>query len=110
MARPKARRSIFGASGTNLQAIWKLARPPHSQPRDCPSALPTGRTLQDCLRAQDAGVATTVINHKDFADRPSFEQAINERLDEAGVELICLAGFMRLLTPTFVNHWDGPGD
>lgn len=97
---------LFSGRGTNLQAILEACQA-SSFPADIALALSNRPDAPGLLRAQDAGVATTVINHKDFADRPSFEQAINERLDEAGVELICLAGFMRLLTPTFVNHWDG---
>lgn len=46
-----------------------------------------------------------VINHKDFDSRPAFEAALNEALDAAETDLVCLAGFMRLLTDTFVDRW-----
>jgi phosphoribosylglycinamide formyltransferase-1 len=46
-----------------------------------------------------------VINHKDFDGREPFQDALHDALTSAGVELICLAGFMRLLTDSFVNRW-----
>jgi phosphoribosylglycinamide formyltransferase-1 len=56
-------------------------------------------------RARDAGLSTQVINHKDFTDRESFENALHAHLDASGARLICLAGFMRLLTGQFVEKW-----
>nr|WP_281378598.1 phosphoribosylglycinamide formyltransferase [Kaistia hirudinis] len=55
--------------------------------------------------AEDAGLATAVVDHKAYADRASFDAAVDARLREAGVEIVCLAGFMRLLTPPFVEAW-----
>ena len=54
-------------------------------------------------KAEDAGIPTRVVNHKDFADRPSFERALVDVLRRADVRLVCLAGFMRLLGPTFLD-------
>ena len=56
-------------------------------------------------RAARAGIAALVIPHRDFAAREDFEAVIDAALAEAGVELVCLAGFMRLLTEDFVNRW-----
>ncbi|MEE2997903.1 MAG: phosphoribosylglycinamide formyltransferase, partial [Pseudomonadota bacterium] len=56
-------------------------------------------------RAEKAGIATTTINHRQFDGREPFEDALQVELENAGVELICLAGFMRLLTKNFVDHW-----
>lgn len=58
-------------------------------------------------RAQAAGIPTAVVNHRDFADRESFERAVDAKLQAAGVELLCLAGFMRVLTAWFVSRWHG---
>ena len=55
--------------------------------------------------AAAAGVATEAIDHKGFADRDAFEAALDERLRAQGIELVCLAGFMRLLTAPFVTRW-----
>ena len=56
-------------------------------------------------RAIKAGIPTKTISHRDFVDRRDFEGAINIALLEAHIELVCLAGFMRLFTGSFVNEW-----
>jgi phosphoribosylglycinamide formyltransferase-1 len=56
-------------------------------------------------RAAKAGVATEVINHKDFDSREAFDDAMHARLEAEGVEFVCLAGFMRLLSAPFVERW-----
>lgn len=54
-------------------------------------------------KAQDAGIPTRVVNHKDYADRSAFDRALVDVLRQADVKLVCLAGFMRLLGPTFLD-------
>src|SRR5205085_1687260 len=56
-------------------------------------------------RARQAGVTATVIPHRDFSDRESFDAALDDALRRAGVELLCTAGFMRILTAWFVERW-----
>src|SRR5262249_53879238 len=56
-------------------------------------------------RAADAGIATQVIPHRDYASREAFDAALTAALETARVDLICLAGFMRLLTAGFVARW-----
>ncbi len=58
-------------------------------------------------RAAEKGKKTTLINHKDFASREAFEDALNAHLRQHDVDLVCLAGFMRLLTDGFVTKWAG---
>jgi phosphoribosylglycinamide formyltransferase 1 len=58
-------------------------------------------------RAEAAGVPTALVDHKAFPDRDSFEHALDGVLREAGAEIICLAGFMRVFTPAFVERWTG---
>jgi len=55
--------------------------------------------------ARRANIPTRTIDHRQFPDRASFDAAMTEALRAAGVELVCLAGFMRLLTPGFVATW-----
>ena len=57
--------------------------------------------------AAQRGIATTVIDHRAYADRAAFDAALARRLEIAGVELILLAGFMRVLTEGFVNRHQG---
>jgi phosphoribosylglycinamide formyltransferase-1 len=56
-------------------------------------------------KAAAAGIATAVVDHRAFQSRESFERAVVEVLDGHGVELVALAGFMRLLTPWFIERW-----
>lgn len=56
-------------------------------------------------RASAAGIETEVIDHREFADRAGFEDALDAALREAGVELVCLAGFMHLLGAEFLRRW-----
>lgn len=55
--------------------------------------------------ARAAGVPTAVVSHRDYADRPAFEEALHGVLVGSGAEVVCLAGFMRLLTDGFVSRW-----
>ncbi len=57
--------------------------------------------------AQTRGVSTAVVDHTDFADREAFEHAVDEALGAAGAQWVCLAGFMRVLTPWLVRRWEG---
>jgi phosphoribosylglycinamide formyltransferase 1 len=58
-------------------------------------------------RAKAAGIATKVIAHRDFASRELFDASMTNALHEANVELVCLAGFMRILSVPFVQAWHG---
>jgi len=58
-------------------------------------------------RARSAGVPVAVIDHKAFASREAFDAAIDRELQAASIGVVCLAGFMRLLTPGFVRTWAG---
>jgi len=57
--------------------------------------------------AQNAGIPTKVISHKTFASRETFDAAIDAALREAGVEIVCEAGFMRIHSEGFVRKWQG---
>src|SRR5262249_22086461 len=57
--------------------------------------------------AKAAGTKAIAIPHKDYANKAAFEEAVNAALRQAGVELICLAGFMRIVGPVLLNAWRG---
>ena len=57
--------------------------------------------------ARAHGIDTAVIDHRRFEDRESFEGALDKVLQDAKIDLICLAGFMRVLTPWFITRWQG---
>lgn len=59
-------------------------------------------------KAEAAGIPTATVDHRNFkGDRPAFEAALNEALDPHAPDILCLAGFMRILTPRFVTRWQG---
>jgi phosphoribosylglycinamide formyltransferase-1 len=60
------------------------------------------------VHARNAGIPTAVIEHRRFASRGEFEEALVARLVEAGASVICLAGFMRILSPYFLERAPGP--
>lgn len=66
------------------------------------SNIPTAAGLE---KAQDLGITAMAIDHKQFPSRQAFEIALDAVLLEAKIELVCCAGFMRVLTPWFVNRW-----
>lgn len=58
-------------------------------------------------RAANAGIATEVVDHTEFSDRDSFDASLMQKIDRYQPDLIILAGFMRILTPQFVQHYHG---
>ena len=95
---------LFSGRGSNMQT---LAR--HIAKADVPAELvltvtnrPDAGGLEIC---KAAGIACTVIDHKTFDSREAFDAKLDETLRAANIELICCAGFMRLLTADFVNGW-----
>jgi len=95
---------LISGRGSNLQALLDAAAGP-SFPAEVVLVLSNKAEAAGLDRARSAGVTADAISHKDFADREGFERALSERLERAGVELVCLAGFMRVLTPWFVDRW-----
>ena len=95
---------LFSGRGSNMQTLaHHLAK--QSVPATFVLALtnrPDAGGIEFC---QAQGVDCAVIDHKAFDTRAAFEVEMQKALDTARVDLICAAGFMRLLTPAFVTHW-----
>ncbi len=102
MARLKVGVLISGR-GSNLAALIAACAEP-AFPAEIALVLSNNPDAQGLRRAAGAGIPTAVIEHRG-ASRESFEQAIDAALRAAGAELVCLAGFMRLLTAAFVGRW-----
>ncbi len=103
MARLKVGVLISGR-GSNLQALIDACADP-AFPAEIVLVLSNKADAYGLERARQAGIPAAVVNHRDFADKPGFEAAMDDALNAAGVELVCLAGFMRLLTAGFVERW-----
>jgi len=97
---------LVSGNGTNLQAIinaWQK-----TQETALLSLVISNRPNAYALtRSAEAGIAHEVIDHTLFEDRASFDRALSHRLKEAGIDLIVLAGFMRILSDEFLNEWMG---
>ena len=105
MTGPKKRVAVLiSGRGSNLQAlIDACARP--GFPAEIGLVISNVAGVQGLERAERAGIPTRVIPHRDFAERARFDAAIDAALAEAGIELVCLAGFMRILGEPFVARW-----
>ena len=72
------------------------------------SFFPISPTPADSRVAQSKAIKTQTVDHKRFGkDRDAFERAVQSALDANKIDFVCLAGFMRLLTPAFVSQWHG---
>ena len=95
---------LISGRGSNMGALLNAA-----EAADFPAAitlvLSNRADAAGLAEAEKRGIETAVIDHRDFDDRPAFEARINQALGEAKIELVCLAGFMRLLTAEFVEAW-----
>ena len=96
---------LISGRGSNLQALIDACRDP-AYPAEIVDVISNVHGAGGLDHAEAAGISVSVVDHKDFTDRESFEAAINDVLSIHGAELVCLAGFMRLLSEGFVHHWE----
>jgi phosphoribosylglycinamide formyltransferase-1 len=96
---------LISGRGSNMQALVEACRAQHF-PAEIALVLSNEPGAAGLARAEAEGIATRVLDHRTFGkDRAAFERALTAALEDAGVAFVCLAGFMRLLTGTFVEHW-----
>jgi len=90
-----------------MQALIRAAQAP-DYPAEIVLVLSNDSDAQGLITARAAGIAAEAIDHRPFKrDRAAHEAAMAARLDAAGVQIVCLAGYMRLLSAYFVNHYAG---
>jgi len=98
---------LISGRGSNLPALFAAAGKP-DYPAEIALVVSNRADAPGLERAAAAGVATSVVEHVRYGkDREAFERALQAELETHGIELVCLAGFMRLLTPFFVQRWEG---
>jgi len=95
---------LISGRGSNLQALIDACRAP-SYPAKIVLVVSNVPSAQGLLRAEAGLIPSVTINHKDYASREDFDAALDTALQEAGVELLCNAGFLRLHTDGFVRRW-----
>ena len=95
---------LISGRGSNLQALIDACADP-GFPAEIRLVLSNNPDAAGLARAERTGIATRVIPHKQFPDRPSFDAVVERALQDAGIELVCLAGFMRIFSDGFVERW-----
>ena len=97
---------LISGRGSNMVSLIEAARAPDF-PAEIALVLSNRPDAGGLERARQAGIEALAVDHKAHPDRASFEEALDEALQARGIEIICLAGFMRVLTPRFVERWTG---
>lgn len=96
---------LVSGSGTNLQALLDAEAAGALAPAQIVCVISNRPGVAALARAEAAGKPAIVVDHKIFLDREGFERDVIEKLDEHGVELVVLAGFMRVLTAQFTARY-----
>jgi phosphoribosylglycinamide formyltransferase 1 len=98
---------LISGRGSNMAALIEAAKD-SSYPAEIALVLSNRADAGGLLVAHAAGITTEIVEHTQFGkDRAGFERALQTTLDKHRIEIVCLAGFMRLLTAEFVSHWQG---
>ncbi len=95
---------LISGRGSNMQALVKACKNPEF-PAEVVLVLSNKENAAGLEFARMEGIKTAFVNHKDFLSREDFDKKISEIIEKSGATFICLAGFMRLLSPWFVNRW-----
>ncbi|MEG2047176.1 MAG: phosphoribosylglycinamide formyltransferase [Comamonas sp.] len=101
---------LISGGGSNMAAIVRAAQQQEWARRldaRVAAVISNKADAQGLVFAREHGIATAVLNHKDFDSREAFDAALVQQIDSYEPALVVLAGFMRILTPGFVNHYAG---
>ena len=96
---------LISGRGSNMAALIEAAKDP-AYPAEIVLVLSNRPDAAGIATAHDADIATAVVDHKQFKEREAFEYALQKVLEDHRIEIVCLAGFMRLLTPWLISRWD----
>jgi phosphoribosylglycinamide formyltransferase 1 len=97
---------LISGRGSNMAALIKAAKS-KSYPAEITLVISNNPAAAGLRHARRAGITTATIDHRSFGkDRQAFERALHAELARHDIDLVCLAGFMRLLTPWFVGRWN----
>ncbi|HYP11432.1 MAG TPA: phosphoribosylglycinamide formyltransferase [Xanthobacteraceae bacterium] len=98
---------LISGRGSNMMALIEAAKA-KDYPAEIALVLSNLPDAAGLARAREAAIATAVVDHRRFGeDREAFEHLLDEELRKNRIELVCLAGFMRLLTAWFIKRWSG---
>jgi phosphoribosylglycinamide formyltransferase 1 len=98
---------LISGRGSNMTALIEAAKA-EDYPAEIVLVLSNEPDAAGLARARESGITTAVIDHRPFGDdRAAFERALDDVLGKYRIDIICLAGFMRLLTGWFITRWSG---
>lgn len=97
---------LISGSGSNLQSLIDAAKA-EDYPAEIALVISNNADAFGLQRAQREGIATQLVDHRAYESRAKFETALHAALQGAGIEFVCLAGFMRVLGDDFVQKWQG---
>ncbi len=95
---------LISGRGSNMSALIEAAKNPES-PTEIALVLSNKAGVAGLETARQAGIATAFVDHKIFAGREEFERSMQRVLEINRIDIVCLAGFMRILSPWFVSQW-----
>ena len=101
---------LISGGGSNMAAIVRSAQQERWRERlgaQVVAVLSNKASAGGLAFAREQGIATAVVDHQAFASREDFDAALMQQIDQYQPSLVVLAGFMRILTPGFVNHYAG---
>ena len=98
--------ALISGRGSNMTSLIAAAKDP-AFPAEIALVLSNRPDAAGLETARKEGIADVALDHKAYASREEFERAMQRVLDEHKIDIVCLAGFMRLLTPWFVEQWSG---
>ena len=97
---------LISGTGSNMEALIRAAQSP-DYPAEIALVISNRPDAPGLSKAQALGVTALSIDHTSYTDRVGFEDAIHAALVKHGIQLVALAGFMRVLTAGFVGRWAG---
>jgi phosphoribosylglycinamide formyltransferase-1 len=97
---------LISGRGSNMAALIEAAKAP-AYPAEIALVGSNNPEAAGLRHAQAQGIPTFAVSHKTFPDRETFDRAVHEALEEKAVDLVALAGFMRVLSPWFCRAWEG---
>jgi len=97
---------LISGRGSNMRSLIAAAADP-AFPAEIVLVISNVECAEGLHHAAAAGIATKTIPHKTFPSREAFDEAVDDALNDAEIEIVCLAGFMRILSDWFARKWQG---
>jgi phosphoribosylglycinamide formyltransferase-1 len=95
---------LISGRGSNMTALAEACAA-YNFPAEVAAVISNRPGAQGLATAADLGITTEIVDHTNFDSRADFDAALSSAIESSGADLVCLAGFMRLLGAAFVDHW-----